>query len=158
MLPLIAKQCNGWALTQREGAIFSVLVHEDKRPLRAHSKLCTAQSQCITIHQANALGFLRRKQFSVRKTDPRRLFVVSKSEQEGGWRHFRGTFFHEEGFLTKWKKKYCRRCWPPFLQRDKSVRHCYLNGYLGKDGEGSNKTKRQNVLLCILCPNLPRGA
>lgn len=33
---LYCMQCNGCALTQREGAIFSMLVHEDERPLGAH--------------------------------------------------------------------------------------------------------------------------
>lgn len=33
---LYCVQCNGCALTQREGAIFSMLVHEDERPLGAH--------------------------------------------------------------------------------------------------------------------------
>lgn len=33
---LYCVQCNGWALTQREGAIFSMLVDEDERPLGAH--------------------------------------------------------------------------------------------------------------------------
>lgn len=33
---LYCMQCNGCALTQREGAIFSMLVDEDERPLGAH--------------------------------------------------------------------------------------------------------------------------
>lgn len=33
---LYCTQCNGCALTQREGAIFSMLVDEDERPLGAH--------------------------------------------------------------------------------------------------------------------------
>lgn len=33
---LYCVQCNGCALTQREGAIFSMLVDEDERPLGAH--------------------------------------------------------------------------------------------------------------------------
>lgn len=33
---LYCTQRSGCALTQREGAIFSMLVHEDERPLGAH--------------------------------------------------------------------------------------------------------------------------
>lgn len=33
---LYCMQCNGCAPTQREGAIFSMLVDEDERPLGAH--------------------------------------------------------------------------------------------------------------------------
>lgn len=58
---LYCMQCNGCALTQREGAIFPVLVDEDKRPFQAHSKLTqyspyidTVQAQCITIHRGSA--------------------------------------------------------------------------------------------------------
>lgn len=98
MLPPIAKRCNGWALTQREGAIFSVLVHEDKRPLRAYCKLCTAQSQCITIHRANALGFLRWKQFSVRKTDRSVCLSCPKASRKAGGDILGGLSFMKKAF------------------------------------------------------------
>lgn len=60
-------------------------------------------------------------------------FAGFQSGLWGGRRHLRGTFFHEDGILTKWKKKYCRRCWPPFpppepMRHYSSVRRSWSGG------------------------------
>ena len=110
-------QCHGCAPplllllpdTKTRGAIFSMLVDEDKRPFRAHrNQLYYNIAQCITIQHGQCNGILPGENVaSVAAVAV--VFVGSKTEQDCGGRHLRGTFFHEEAFLPKWKKKYCRR-------------------------------------------------
>lgn len=56
------------------------------------------QTQCITIHQANALGFLRRKQFSVGKTDHAVRLSCPKASRKAGGDILRGLSFMRKAF------------------------------------------------------------
>ena len=70
------------------------------------------------------------------------MFSARQSDPGGGRRHLRQTFFHEEGFLSKWKKKYCRRfvdlLFPP-PQREGAYAPLLLPNTTGADG----------TLLCV---------
>lgn len=91
-----------------------MLVHEDERPLGAAGNQVSSAALTRTAHH----GLLQQR--PVQWEQPGEQIVgmaafshTSAGFQSGLWggrRHLRGTFFHEDGILTKWKKKYCRRC------------------------------------------------